>query len=65
MVFIDVYDTYILFLGGIDVHNKIVVDDAYVFYENRWLKINILNYPQGLVEAKTAVCGSRVFLFGG
>jgi N-acetylneuraminic acid mutarotase len=65
MVFMDA-GNYILLMGGLNIESEEVYDDAYIYYEKKWLKLCNMQMREGqIVGAQAVRCGERLFLFGG
>ena len=65
MVFAGVKEWYILAYGGIDIVSGKILEDAYLLIEGAWKQLKVLSTPGLMVGAKTAICGEKIFLYGG
>jgi hypothetical protein len=55
-----------LFLfGGIDILEDKIFDDAFIFRDGHWLRLNVSNGPSERVKMAVVVCEHRIFGFGG
>lgn len=56
---------YLLLLGGIDLLEDRIHDDAYLFRGDRWARLALAHPPSPRVKMAWAVCGRRLLTFGG
>ena len=63
-MFLSVRDSSLLVYGGIDLSTEVIYDDAYL-WRGEWLPILVKSNLSPRVGIAYALCGSKVFTFGG
>ena len=63
-MFLPIRGSALLVYGGIDLSTEVLYDDAYL-WRCEWLPIMVRNNLSPRVGICYALCGSRVFTFGG
>lgn len=58
-------DEYLFLLGGIDIHEDKLFDDAYIFRNTHWDRLNVSEAPSERIKMSVTICGRRIFGFGG